>query len=116
MDMTDTVNNVPTLLFFRSRPIGWTVNLSIASSMQSLETSFFLIALRRFPHALSTCASAIEGTIQAAKVRANDKDGLQTLLRKARQHSPLIADFSEAKLEAFREMRNRITHRGFSPK
>ncbi len=114
--MTDIVNNAPTLLFFRSRPIEWTVNVSIASSMQSLETSFFLVALRRFPHALSTCASAIESAIQAAKVGANDKDGLQTLIRKARQHSPLIADFSEAKLQAFREMRNRITHRGFSPK
>jgi transcription elongation factor Elf1 len=109
-------NNEPTLLFFRSRPAGWTVNVSIASSMQSLETSFFLIALRRYPHALSTCASAIESAIQAAEVGANDRDGLQALIRKAKQHSPLIADFSDARLETFREIRNRITHRGFSPK
>ena len=81
-----------------------------------LETSFFLIALRRFPHALSTCAAAIETAIQASDVGAREKDGLHALVKKAKARSEKIAEFPDAALDRFREVRNRVTHSGFIPK
>lgn len=105
----------PTLLFLRHRPEGWGANSSIASSMQSLESSFFLIALGRYPHALLVCASAIESCLQAADIDAKERDGFQNLVKKAKRRSPAIESFGEESLDLFRETRNRITHRGFSP-
>lgn len=105
----------PTLLFFRHRPEGWATNASIASSMQSLETSFFLIALGRYPHALSVCASAIESAMQAAHIGAKEKDGLQDLIKKAKKSSKAVEGFGNESLDHFRKTRNQITHRGFSP-
>jgi hypothetical protein len=105
----------PTLLFFRRRPEEWKMNASIASSMQSLESSFFLIALDRYPHALSVCASAIESVMQAADIGAKEKDGLQDLIKKAKKYSQAIREFEDKPLEDFRLTRNRFTHRGFSP-
>lgn len=55
-ERANMANEEPTLLFFRHRPDGLATKLPIASSMQSLETNFFLIALYRYPHALATCA------------------------------------------------------------
>ncbi|NPC59350.1 YheV family putative zinc ribbon protein [Caenimonas soli] len=105
----------PTLLFFRHRPQGWATSDYVASSLQSLETTFFLIAARRYPHALEVCASAIESTLQAANIGAKEKDGFQELVRKAKKSSQAIIEFGDDKLRDFRETRNRIVHRGFSP-
>jgi transcription elongation factor Elf1 len=104
----------PTIHFFRGRPEGWAINPYIASSMQSLESSFFLIALGRFPHALSVCASAIESCLHAAKINAKENDGFQVLVRKAKGSSNVVAKFDEGLLCQFREKRNRIIHHGFS--
>jgi hypothetical protein len=108
-------NQEPTLVFFRHRPEGWRASVSIASSLQSVETSFFLIALGRYPHALSVCASAIESSLQAAKIAAKERDGFQELVRKAKNVSREVAGFPDELLDRFRATRNRITHRGFSP-
>lgn len=105
----------PALLFFRHRPEGWATKEYIASSMQSFETSLFLIAVRRYPHALSVCASAIESALQAANIGAKDRDGFQELVRKAKNSSKAVFAFEDEKLVDFRETRNRITHHGFSP-
>lgn len=106
----------PTILFLRRHPVALEDSVALASSMQSLETSFFLIALGRFPHALSTCAAAIETAIQASDAGATDRDGLQKLMRKAIAKSQAIDQFSEEQLRRFRETRNRIVHHGFSPR
>ena len=106
----------PTILFFRHHPEALTGSVALASSIQSLETSFFLIALRRFPHALSTCAAAIETSIQASDVGAGDKRGLQALVKKAKARSEKIAEFPDEALDRFREVRNRVVHSGFIPK
>jgi hypothetical protein len=106
----------PTLLFFRHRPDGWATEPSVASSLQSVESSFFLIALRRYPHALSVCASAIESTLQAASIGAKESDGFQKLVKKAKKSSEAVSRFSDESLEHFRDTRNRITHHGFSPR
>jgi hypothetical protein len=79
-----------------------------------LETSFFLIALHRYPHALVVCTAAIESAMQAADIGAKERDGLQELIRKARQRSQRVSDFADDGLIELRLIRNRITHRGFS--
>src|ERR1044071_7888911 len=99
----------PVLLFFRTKC------KELLSSMQSLESSFFLIALRRFPHALSTCASAFEMAIQAAAIDTGTDNRLQALIQKARDNSKNIAGFPQDRLDQFRTVRNRIVHRGFRP-
>jgi hypothetical protein len=105
----------PTLLFFRHRPQGWATSAFVASSLQSIESSFFLVALRRYPHALVVGVSAIESCLQAAPIGANEKrDALQDLVQKARK-SPVINEFPDPLLERLRTTRNEITHRGFSP-
>ncbi len=104
----------PSLLFFRKKPDGWLTSASIASSMQSLETSFFLIALGCYPHALLVCASAIESAMQAADIGAKERDNLQDLINKAKKLSKAVDGFGDESLDHFRETRNRITHRGFS--
>ena len=103
-----------TILFFRRHPIALEDSVPLASSLQSLETSFFLIALGRFPHALSICATAIETAIQASDSGAKDRDGFQKLVRKAKEKSDAIDRFSDEQLHRFREMRNRIIHHGFT--
>jgi hypothetical protein len=105
----------PTLLFFRRRPSSWGSGDRLASSLQSLESSFFLLALGRFPHALTVCASSIESCLQAAtEVGNGGTQGLKELERRARDASPAVSSFPS--LEEFRALRNKITHRGFSPR
>jgi hypothetical protein len=113
--MSTTIQE-PTLLFFRSRPEGWATSAYVASSLQSLESSFLLIALGRYPHALLVCASAIESCLQSARIGSKEKDGLGVLLAKAKKTSEVVNGFSDDLLVLLRETRNRIVHRGFSPK
>lgn len=110
-----TTDREPTLLFFRKRPLGWRESASITGSLQSIETSFFLTALGRHPHAILVCASAIESCLQAASIGAKERDGLQDLIKKAGRESVEIQNFPTALLDRLREARNRIVHRGFSP-
>src|SRR5215831_11786307 len=87
--------------------------------MQSLETSFVLAAAERYVHAFVICASAIEGALRAAPIGSKDRDDFQTLIKKARNvpdASPRLKDFPLAEIDALRENRNRIIHRGYSPK
>lgn len=104
-----------TLLFFRNRPRNLGNTPSLLSSMQSLESSFFLIALGRYPHALSTCASAFEMAVKATAIGAG-RSTLQTLIARARDNSETISRLSQSRLDQFRDARNRITHSGFGPK
>ena len=109
------VSQQPTFIFYRSLPSGPTAP-SIASSLQGLETSFFLIALGRYPHALATCASAIETTIKRSPSCTSKKTRFVDLIFFAKNASTAIAAFPQSELDAFREARNRIMHRGFSPR
>jgi len=108
-----TTGREPTLLFFRERPHGWSASASIAGSLQSIETSFFLTALGRHPHALLVCTSAIESCLQAASIGAKERDGLQGLIKKAGSASVEIQNFPAAFLDRLREARNRSPWSGF---
>ena len=94
------VSQEPTLLFFRHRPKEWHTNTLLASSLQSLETGFFLIALERFPHALVVCASAIESSLQAADINPRERDGFQDLIRKAASASAAFQGFADSSIRA----------------
>src|SRR5438132_10799554 len=106
----------PVLLLFRNTPARSQNDDQLISSLQTLETSFFLIALGRYPHALITCASSIEAAIQASNVRGKRKGGLAFALAKGRRFSPTISSFPDPLMKRFREFRNRITHSGFEAK
>ena len=66
----------PTLLFFRHHPEALVGDGTLTSSLQSLETSFLLISLSRFPHALTACFTAIETAIRASGVGGKRKINL----------------------------------------
>lgn len=106
----------PTFLLFESQPKTAEAPISLASSMQTLESVFLLVALRRYPPALSTCAAAIESSIKSSSVRTEGSDGLASVLDAARSASQDLAVFPADRLSAFRKARNRITHQGFSPR
>jgi hypothetical protein len=111
----------PIFLFYRSLPDEPTI-AALASALQGLETSFFLISLRRYPHALTVCASAIESMIKHSPAcepllkRSGKRPMLNDLIQAVREKSSSLNAFLESELNAFRQTRNRIVHKGFSPK
>jgi hypothetical protein len=104
-------------IFFRSYPDSEAAAIALISSMQSLDSVLLLIALSRYPHALSTCAMAIEYAIRSSRIGATSgrRDSFEELLNAASRESAEIAKFPREQLQEFRQARNRITHNGFSP-
>jgi len=115
--MKNTQKNEPELLFFRDKPVDLMTRPPLASSLQHLETSFLLLAIDRYPHALVTCGSAIESAIKAAiNASPDDRLDFKKLVNKARQLFPSFTTLSEDEIKDFRLKRNEIIHFGFSPK
>jgi hypothetical protein len=107
----------PTLNFFRATPAKLLEQPPLASSLQSLETTFFLLALARYPSALVSCATAWESVIKAKlAIRPEDQVPLAKLLGEIRDKSPALKLYDRSKIDEFRQTRNRIVHYGFSPK
>lgn len=117
MDQTE-----PKFLFYRSVPDDPTKRTVLASSLQGLETSFFLVSLHRYAHALTACASTIESilkhspTCEASAKKSGKATTLNDLIPAARGLSSTLSSFPQAELDDFRQARNRIVHKGFSPK
>jgi hypothetical protein len=89
----------------------------LSSSLQNLESSFFLIALNRFPHALVTCASAVESAMKSVlNLPPEQFVTAEKLFAKAMNLYPALVPFPQDQLESFRFTRNRIVHYGFSPR
>lgn len=105
----------PTLYFFRHQPKSETLP-NLISSMQSLETSFFLIALRQYPQALLTCVSAIEQSIKGSKFPVTYGEKLEDILHRVRLFSDAFKRFPQEDLDKIRRSRNRVIHSGYSPK
>jgi hypothetical protein len=107
------------LSFFRSVP-DEAVNVpSFLSSLQSLETCFYMIALGRYPAALIACASAWESLLRAYyRIPAEDEVKLRDLLARFRgeKRRTYFSKITEQQVREFREARNRMIHAGFSPK
>jgi len=115
--MTYTHNYEPYLHFFRYKPAGLIDRPPLASSLQHLETSFLLVALGRYPHALVTCGSAIESAIKAAiNASPDDRLDFRKLINRARDLFPSFTTLSKDEIKDFRLKRNEIIHFGFSPK
>ncbi len=115
--MTNTHQEKPKLLYFRDEPKDLVDCPPLASSLQHLETSFLLVAIRRYPHALVACGSAIESAIKAAiGAGPDDYFNFKELIKKARQLSPSFTSLTDEELKDFREKRNEIIHYGFIPK
>ena len=106
----------PPLRYFVRWPEDLSQRPPLLSSLQGVETSFMLIALRRYPHALTTCASAIESVMKAALEKGpEDRISATELYEEALQKSSLLGRFPSQDLKDFRKKRNAIVHYGFSP-
>jgi hypothetical protein len=106
----------PQLEFFRKIPRDLMSRPPLYSSLQNLESSFFFIALDRFPHALVMCASAIESAMKSALGFDPEKFiTANKLYATAINQFPSLSSFDEAELEHLRFLRNRIVHYGFGP-
>lgn len=108
---------MPTLHFFRATPANLLKQPPLASSLQSLETTFFLLALERYPSALVSCATAWESVIKAKLgIPPDDEVKLWKLLDIIRDKFPALNRYNKWKIDEFRKTRNRLVHFGFSPK
>jgi len=112
--MADTRSDKPEVIFLRYPPNNWLNLPPLASSLQNLETSFLLLASRRYASALVSCASAVESSIKAA-FKDRGRTNLVSLLQQANSAFGTNA-FSDEELNEFRGMRNAIVHQGFSRK
>ncbi len=107
----------PKLVFFRDKPENLRDLPPLASSLQHLETSFLLIALKRYPHALVSCASAIESAIKSSLGKGpKEKNDFKQLMDSAFREFANFTNLSEVAIKDFRDKRNEIAHYGFSPK
>jgi hypothetical protein len=113
--VTGDQRDAPRLIFFRETPKDLLSRPPLASSLQHLETSFLLISMRRYPHALVSCASAVESAIKAA-FNCNQNAKFEKLLEQAQERIPAAARLDSDGLNAFRRKRNEIIHYGFTPK
>ncbi|WP_129125927.1 hypothetical protein [Geomonas oryzae] len=115
--MTGDITGKPHLIFFRETPADLLDKPPLASSFQHLETAFLLISMRRFPHALISCASAIESALKAGlNIPVGDMSKFGQLLDKGVDRLPQPKAFTRGQLYDFREKRNKIIHYGFSTK
>lgn len=107
----------PHLVFFRDTPEGMMNRPPLASSLQHLDTSFLLLSMGRYPHALVSCGSAIESALKAA-INAGPESRLEfkELINKARLSCPSLTLLNDDAIRRFRDKRNEIIHYGFSPK
>jgi hypothetical protein len=107
----------PKLNFLRATPESTMTRPPLCSSLQNMESSFFLIALRRFPHALTTCAAAIESAMKSALAIDPEKYiKANTLYDKVINQFKALSSFDKKEIENFLFTRNRFVHYGFSQK
>jgi hypothetical protein len=105
------------LSFFRTVPEGAESLPPLLSSLQSLETCFYMIALGRYPAALIACASAWESLLRAHyRIPAQDEVRFSELLEWFRKERSRFSNVGAEQVREFREARNRMIHAGFSPK
>jgi hypothetical protein len=104
---------LPSLQFFRTTPDDLVARPPLGSSLQSFESCLFLIALMRYPHALTTCVAAIESALKARLEHSEQRTRFQHLLAVARQDFPGLATLPQTQLDDLRQLRNRIVHMGF---
>jgi hypothetical protein len=95
-------------IFFRSAPDPPGTRAALTSAMQSTDTLLLLIGLKRYPNAVSMCATVIESVIKSSRAGLSlERDGgLRKLIKLARRESVELASFPERSLDEFRETRN----------
>lgn len=107
----------PTFCFFVTSPERLLDRPPLASSMQSFETTLFLLGLARYPHAFVSSVQAIESAIKAGLSLSPDEHrSLRNLLEQACTQLPAVRSFPQKDLDVLRTTRNQIVHYGFSPR
>jgi hypothetical protein len=111
--MVESENDTARLELFVSRPVSFSTSPPLASSLQSFETTLFLIALSRYPSALVSCSLALESAFKAILQMPPAREiTFPALLREVRQKYRAVQNYD---FDEFRETRNRIAHYGYSP-
>jgi hypothetical protein len=111
----NAANDKPILYLFRYTPSELLTCPPLASGLQSFETSLFLIGMHRYPAALVACATAWESLIKAKlEVHESGRETLSELLKTIRREYQSLQAFDPKQLAAFRAIRNRFVHFGFS--
>lgn len=106
----------PYLPFFRNRPSDLSANPPLCSSLQSLETVFYLVALGRYPAALVMLGQAIESAVKAGlRIPQDEYLGFNKLASRGAREITVPAEIAGS-LKQFRDARNDFSHYGFSPK
>ena len=113
--MSDRDSSV-SLSFFRATPREMIEEPPLASSLQTFETTLFLIGMDRYPAALVSCATACESVIKA-KLKAPPVEFIRhkELMRRIGERVPALQIFENDLIKAFQDTRNRFVHYGFSP-
>jgi hypothetical protein len=107
----------PTFLFFRETPENASKIDGLASSLQKVETCLLLVALKRFPTALSTSVAAVESVMHSSGTpELRSGNNLKKKFAAAAQKYPSLRRFSAAELKELRDRRNTFEHLGFRPK
>src|SRR5262245_53995790 len=107
----------PTFDFFRATPCNMAGLPPLVSSLQSFETSLFLIGLDKYPSALIACSTAWESALKAKlAIGLDDRVDLYELLNRIRAQFTRLGSYDSKKLKDFRTTRNRLVHYGFSPR
>lgn len=123
--MTHSDAEEPVFWYVHSIPAELSNRPGIASSLQGIETSFLLVSEDRYPHALLALVTSLEGALKAAgEVPPEDRrTGLDRLLKSLRSGSLLGTATSSppcpvswSDLDDLRDTRNRVAHRGYSPR
>ena len=113
----DMKEEFPEFSFFRALPSDLQDRPPLASSLQSFESSLYLVALGRYPTALVACATAWEGALKAAfKIEDGDKISSSRLLERADDEIPGRFSWNPGENEIFRKKRNKIAHYGYMPR
>jgi hypothetical protein len=106
-----------TFSLFGKTPEGASKIEGLASSLQKVETCFLLVALKRFPTALSTSVAAVESLMHSSgEPKLLSDERLVDKFKAAKKKYPSLGRFSDAELGDLRDRRNEFEHRGFSPK
>ena len=107
----------PDLQFFQATPDSLMSRPPLCSSLQNIEATFFLIALKRFPNAFVMSASAVESAMKSVlNVPADKFINAEDLFAKSISLYPALSSFDPDELKDFRFTRNRIVHYGFTPR
>ena len=108
------ITSSPRLLFFcGTLPSGWESKPGLCASLQHLDSAFLLVGVGRFPHAVVSCAAAVESVIVEA-LPTSAGDDFEALVHRAAVRWAVPDPLREGVL-SMKTRCDGIVHAGYSP-